>query len=121
MPFVVFLAAPGLEEMRHVFDNQKVTNSMISTSKTLTNFERTSSIRHSSRRAKTLDSISTLYMEEDVMKNLEESSRLERAYGHLFDLVVVNENHDHTFRTVVDAWNSVCARESWVPSTWVFS
>ncbi len=32
------------------------------------------------------------------MKNLEESAKLERAYGHLFDLVVVNDNHDHTFR-----------------------
>ncbi len=24
MPFIVFLAAPGLDEMRHVFDNAKV-------------------------------------------------------------------------------------------------
>ena len=71
---------------------------MISTSKTLSNFERTSSIRHSSRRAKTLESISSLYMEEDVMKNLEESSRIERAFGHLFDLIVINDSHDQTFR-----------------------
>ncbi len=77
---------------------------MISTSKTLSNFERTSSIRHSSRRAKTLESISSLYMEEDVMKNLEESSRIERAFGHLFDLIVVNDNHDQTFRQVLQPY-----------------
>ncbi len=98
MPFVVFLAAPGLDEMRHVLDNARAASSMISNSKTLSNFERTSSIRHSSRRARTLDSISSLYVEEDVVKNLEESSRIERAFGHMFDLVVVNDSHDQTFR-----------------------
>ena len=58
----------------------KVTNSLVQASKTLNNFERNSSIRYSSRRAKTLESISSLYVEEDVMRNLEESARIERAY-----------------------------------------
>jgi len=121
MPFVVFLAAPGMDEMRHVYDNARATNSLISGSRTISNFERNSSIRHSSRRARTLESISSLYMEEDVMKSLEESSRLQRAYGHLFDLVVVNESHDVTFRTVLDGWTAACTSEQWVPSSWVFS
>ena len=33
--------------------------------------------RYSSRRARTLESLSSLYVEEDVMKNLEESARLQ--------------------------------------------
>lgn len=45
MPFVVFLAAPGLDEMRHVYDNMRVTNSMITTGKNISTFERNSSIR----------------------------------------------------------------------------
>lgn len=121
MPFIVFLAAPGMDEMKHVYDNMTMTNNMISQSKTLSNFERTSSIRASSRRAQTLQSISSLYVEEDVMKNLEESARLQRAYGHYFDLVVVNESHDQTFRRVMEEWHRVSLTEQWVPSTWVYS
>ena len=45
MPFVVFLAAPGMDEMRHVYDNMKVTNSMMTAGKSISTFERNSSIR----------------------------------------------------------------------------
>ena len=45
MPFVVFLAAPGLDEMRHVYDNLRVSNSMMQTGKSISTFERNSSIR----------------------------------------------------------------------------
>ena len=79
MPFIIFLSAPGLDEMRHIYDNLRVTNSMIASSKNLASFERNSSIRYSSRRARTLESLSSLYVEEDVMKNLEESARLQVA------------------------------------------
>ena len=121
MPFVVFLAAPGLNEMRHAYDNARVTNSLITTSKTLSNFERTSSIRNSSRRARTLDSISSLYVEEDVMRALEESAKIRRAYQQYFDFMVVNENHDQTFRMVMEAWSNSMGQDQWVPSSWVFS
>lgn len=46
MPFVVFLAAPGLEEMRHVYDNMRATSSLISAGKNISTFERNSSIRY---------------------------------------------------------------------------
>ena len=46
MPFVVFLAAPGMDEMRHVYDNLRVTNSMMQTGKNISTFERNSSIRY---------------------------------------------------------------------------
>ena len=87
MPFIIFLAAPGLEEMRHIYDNLRVTNSMIASSKNLASFERSSSIRYSSRRARTLESLSSLYVEEDVMKNLEESARLQVQALYLFNFV----------------------------------
>lgn len=122
MPFIVFLAAPGLDEMKHVYDNHRVTNAMISSSKNLSTFERNSSIRNSSKRAnQTLASMSSLYVEEDVMKNLDESARLQRAFENYFDLVVVNETHDQTFRQVMEAWNALTVMDQWVPSTWVYS
>ena len=45
MPFVVFLAAPGMDEMRHVYDNLRVSNSMAQTGNNISTFERNSSIR----------------------------------------------------------------------------
>ena len=121
MPYVIFLAAPGLDEMRHIYDNQRVTNNLMTSSKTLSNFERTSSIRHSSRRAKTMSSLTSLYVEEDVMKNLEESGRLQRAFANYFDLIIINESHDQTFRQTMDALYGLSVNDQWVPSCWVYS
>lgn len=121
MPFVVFLSAPGLDEMRHVYDNMRVTNSMMNTGKSMSTFERTSSIRSSSRRARTMESLTSIYAEEDVVKNLEESARMQRAYANYFDLVVVDESHDQTYREVMEAWYALSIMDQWVPSTWVYS
>ena len=51
----------------------------------------------------------------------DESARLQRAFENYFDLVVVNETHDQTFRQVMEAWNALTVMDQWVPSTWVYS
>merc|ERR1719412_2410325 len=109
--------------MKHMYDNGlRVTNAMISSSKNLSTFERNSSIRNSSKRVnQTMASMNSLYVEEDVMKNLEESARLQRAFSNYFDLIVVNESHEQTFRQVMDAWLALSVMDQWVPSTWVYS
>jgi len=121
MPFVVFLAAPGMEEMGHVYDNMRQTNSLMRNGKSISTFERNSSIRHSSRRARTMESLTSLYAEEDVVKNLEESARLQRAFANYFDLVVINESHEQTYREVMEAWMALQVMDQWVPSTWIYS
>merc|ERR1712203_692392 len=80
MPFVVFLAAPGLDEMKPLYDNGKMAGAIMASQRSLAEFERNSSLRHSSRRGRTLESLSSLYVEEDVVRNLEESAKLQRAY-----------------------------------------
>ena len=55
------------------------------------------------------------------MKNLEESARLHRAYSSYFDVVVVSESHDDTFRQVMEAWQQLNTNDQWVPSNWVYS
>ena len=77
--------------------------------------------RYSSRRARTMESLTSLYAEEDVVKNLEESARLQRAFANYFDLVVVDESHDQTYREVMEAWMALSVMDQWVPSTWVYS
>ena len=46
MPFVVFLTAPGMGDVKHVYDNNRAINSMITSSKNMSTFERDSSIRY---------------------------------------------------------------------------
>ena len=121
MPFVVFLAAPGLEEMKHIYDNGKMAGAIMASQRSLTNFERNSSIRHSSRRGRTLESLSSLYVEEDVVKNLEESAKLQRAYANYFDLIVVNESWEDTYTKIMNALDDVEHEASWVPAKWVYS
>jgi len=121
MPYVVFLAAPGMEEMRHMYENGKLTGALMASQRTLNQFERTSSIRHSSRRARTLTSLSSLYVEEDVVKNLEDSARMQRAYASFFDKIVVNESIEDTYLKIMNALEDVEHDASWVPAKWVYS
>ena len=55
------------------------------------------------------------------VKNLEESARLQRAFANYFDLLVVDESYDQTYREVMDAWKALSVMDQWVPSTWVYS
>ncbi|CAG7678298.1 unnamed protein product [Allacma fusca] len=116
MPYVVFLSAPGAErlqqqddfERQHGFSSRPIS------------FDRTSSIRYSSRRARTLESIASLYEEDDVRQTVEDSQSIQRLYSPYFDLVVVNEDFDETFRRVVQAIDSLNTDYQWVPVSWVY-
>jgi len=121
MPFVVFMAAPGLDEMKHIYDNGKMAGAIMASQRTLNEYEKTSSIRRSSRRGKTLESLSSLYVEEDLVKNLEESGRLQRAYARYYDKIVVNESWDDTYLKIMNALEDVEHDSSWVPAKWVYS
>ena len=107
--------------MKHIYENGKMAGAIMASQRSLTNFERNSSIRHSSRRGRNLESLGTLYMEEDVVKNLEESAKLQRAYANYFDLIVVNESWDETYVKIMNALDDVENEPSWVPAKWVYS
>lgn len=57
MPYVIFIAAPGMEQLKSLYDLGRSTGA---SSRNLT-FDRQSSIRYSSRRARTLESLASLY------------------------------------------------------------
>ncbi|KAF6215628.1 hypothetical protein GE061_010384 [Apolygus lucorum] len=117
MPFVIFVAAPGMELLKQMYDFGRSTGA---STKTLT-FDRQSSIRYSSRRARTLESLASLYEEDDLKRTVEESAMLQRAFDKYIDMVIVNEDFDVTFRKVVDAMNNLGAKHQWVPANWVYS
>ncbi|XP_050427061.1 protein PALS2 [Adelges cooleyi] len=116
MPYVIFIAAPGVEIMKSLYDFSR---NFGYSSRTLT-FDRQSSIRYSSRRARTLESLASIYEDDDVKKQLEESACLQRMYEKYIDLVIVNEDFDQTFRKVIEALEIISNEHQWVPVNWVY-
>jgi len=112
MPYVVFIMAPGMERLKQMYDQKHGHGS-----RNLT-FERSSS--RQSRRARTLESLASLYEEEDLKKTMEENARLQRAYEKFIDTVIVNEDSETTFEKLLKAVNSLSTDSQWVPVSWVY-
>ncbi|KAI8427591.1 hypothetical protein MSG28_002087 [Choristoneura fumiferana] len=110
LPFVVMVAAPGIEQLR---------NLTFASNRNLT-FDRQSSIRFSSRRARTLESLASLYEEEDIKQTLEESARIQRQHEKYIDLVITNHNNDTTYSKIMDALHSLSTDHQWVPVSWIY-
>ncbi|XP_064615680.1 peripheral plasma membrane protein CASK-like [Liolophura sinensis] len=50
----------------------------------------------------------------------EESEQLEKAYGHYFDLRIVNNDIDETIETLEKSFEEVNASPQWVPVSWIY-
>ncbi|XP_038222207.1 MAGUK p55 subfamily member 6 isoform X1 [Zerene cesonia] len=110
LPFVVMIGAPGIDQLR---------NLTYASNRNLT-FDRQSSIRYSSRRARTLESLASLYEEEDLKQTLEESARIQRQYEKYIDMEIVNTNNDTTYSKIMDALHSLSTDHQWVPVSWIY-
>jgi len=115
-PYVIFIAAPGMELLKQLYDFGRSTG----VSNRSLAFDRQSSIRYSSRRARTLESLASLYEEDDLKQTVEESALLQRTYEKYIDQVIVNEDFDSTFRKVVEALETLSNEHQWVPFNWVY-
>ncbi|KAH8392160.1 hypothetical protein KR215_002131 [Drosophila sulfurigaster] len=115
MPFVIFIAAPGMEQLKTIYADRRATGSNRNLS-----FDRQSSIRFSSRRARTLESLASLYEDDDLISTVEESTFVQRKYEKYFDMVIVNEDFDETFRQVVETLDQMSHEEQWVPVNWIY-
>ncbi|XP_007455148.1 PREDICTED: MAGUK p55 subfamily member 2 isoform X1 [Lipotes vexillifer] len=91
VPYVVFIEAPDFETLRAM--NRTALESGVST-KQLT--------------------------EADLRRTVEESSRIQRGYGHYFDLSLVNSNLESTFRELQAALEKLRMEPQWVPVSWVY-
>lgn len=110
LPYVVMITAPGIEQLKNLThaSNRNLT------------FDRQSSIRYSSRRARTLESLASLYEEEDLKQTLEESARIQRQYEKYIDFVITNNNSDTTFSKILDALHALSTDHQWVPVSWIY-
>uniref|UniRef100_A0A3B3C4E5 MAGUK p55 scaffold protein 2a n=1 Tax=Oryzias melastigma TaxID=30732 RepID=A0A3B3C4E5_ORYME len=91
LPYVVFLQAPDFEVLKAM--NCSAVEAGVDT-KTLT--------------------------DDELQRTCDESNKIQAAYGHYFDLSIVNENLDETYRNVKAALQTVSKNPQWVPVTWVF-
>ncbi|KAJ8985832.1 hypothetical protein NQ317_012073 [Molorchus minor] len=119
LPYVIFIAAPGMEQLKTLYDIGKSNSNLRYSSKNLT-FDRQNSIRYSSRRARTLESLASLYEEEDLRKALEESASMQRTYDKYLDLVITNNDFDTTFRQIIEALEALTSEHQWVPVNWIY-
>lgn len=56
----------------------------------------------------------------ELKRTVEESERIQRAYGHYFDLTIVNDNLDGAYRSLKGALERLNMEHQWVPVSWVF-
>lgn len=91
MPYVVFIAAPELETLRAM--HKAVVDAGITTK---------------------------LLTDSDLKKTVDESARIQRAYNHYFDLIIVNDNLDKAFENLQTAIEKLRTEPQWVPISWVY-
>ncbi|KAM4535079.1 MAGUK p55 subfamily member 2a isoform 2-T2 [Fundulus diaphanus] len=91
LPYVVFLQSPDFEVLK--------------------------AMNHSAVEAGVVTKALT---DEELQRTCDESAKIQAAFGHFFDLTIINENLDETYRTVKAALETVSKNPQWVPVTWVF-
>ncbi|XP_057716943.1 MAGUK p55 subfamily member 2-like isoform X2 [Corythoichthys intestinalis] len=91
LPYVVFLQSPDFEALKAM--NNSAVEAGVSTK---------------------------VLSDEDLQRTCEESDKIEAAYGHYFDLTILNNNLEETYCEVKAALETVSKTHQWVPVTWVF-
>jgi len=115
LPYVIFLDAPGMDQIKEM---NNFTNSQ--GSKGNLTFDRHNSARYSSRRARTLESLASLYEEDDFKRTIEDSAKMQRAYDKYFDISIVNNDLGDTYTLIIEALERLATEPQWVPVTWVY-
>ncbi|XP_071374659.1 MAGUK p55 subfamily member 2-like isoform X2 [Centroberyx affinis] len=91
LPYVVFLQAPDFEVLKAMSDS-----------------------------AVEAGVVTNTVTDGEIQRTCDESARIQAAYGHYFDLTIINDNLDETYRTLKAALETVAKNPQWVPVTWVF-
>ncbi|XP_072378740.1 protein PALS2 isoform X2 [Diabrotica undecimpunctata] len=94
LPYVIFIAAPGMEQLKNLYDVGRSTTNL----------------RHSSRNL----------TEEDLKRTLEDSASMQRTYDKYIDMVIPNNDFDTTFRQIVEALEALTTEHQWVPVNWIY-
>ncbi|XP_069490452.1 MAGUK p55 subfamily member 2 isoform X6 [Ambystoma mexicanum] len=91
VPYVVFIEAPDFDTLRAI--NKAAIETGVST--------------------KQLSDV-------DLRRTVDESGRIQRAYGHYFDLSILNDDMERTSLQLQDAMEKLRSEPQWVPVSWVY-
>lgn len=58
--------------------------------------------------------------DESLQRLAKESEALQKTYGHLFDLTIVNNDIDDTIRLLESSFDGLHTTPQWVPVSWVY-
>ncbi|MBV99345.1 MAGUK p55 subfamily member 2, partial [Eschrichtius robustus] len=104
VPYVVFIEAPDFETLRAM--NRTALESGVSTKQLTGDTDGRE--------------VPLCWQEADLRRTVEESSRIQRGYGHYFDLSLVNSNLERTFHELQAALEKLRTEPQWVPVSWVY-
>ena len=68
----------------------------------------------------TLPYVLFLLQDEELQETIEESQQLYDLYSHHFDLTIVNENFEDTYKKLKDSIQTLSTDTQWVPVNWVY-
>ncbi|KAJ8377380.1 hypothetical protein AAFF_G00261090 [Aldrovandia affinis] len=91
LPYVVFIEAPDFEVLKAM-----------------------------NRSAIEVGVITKQLTDTELKRTVDESGRIQRAYGHYFDLTIINDNLEGAFRSLKIALERLGSEQQWVPVSWVF-
>lgn len=58
--------------------------------------------------------------DSELKRTVDESERIKRAYGHYFDLCIINDGLETAFQSLRAALDKLSMEQQWVPVSWVF-
>lgn len=99
MPYIIFIAAPSAEALMVMYEDG-----------------RRKGVGRGIAGPGTID----FKTEEDFLKIIEESAQIEKVYKSYFDMTVVNDSFDETFREIRHVVESLSTDTQWVPVSWVY-
>lgn len=61
------------------------------------------------------------YKEEELKDIIEKAREMEDKYGHLFDMIIINNDTERAYHQLLNEINSLEREPQWVPASWIKS
>jgi len=61
------------------------------------------------------------FKEEDLKDTIEKAREMEDKYGHLFDMIIINNDTERAYHQLLNEINSLEREPQWVPAVWLKS
>lgn len=118
LPYVVFIEAPDFEVLKAM--NRSAIESGVITKQLTVSWNQAMDCFSITQTGLTLCFLKCSPQDSELKRTVDESERIKRAYGHYFDLCIVNDGLEAAFRSLRSALEKLLTEQQWVPVSWVF-